>query len=108
MSKKVIEPISVITNGSMGASLTSSASTVKFMDNVSYQAVFTGSPVGSFDVQVSNDGTNWAALGLNISTANGSPQFVDVNQTGAAMIRFIYTRTSGTGTLNVIMMSKEI
>ena len=119
MSKKVIEPINVLLNGNMSGSLQSSPSTVKYMDNISYQCVFTGSPVGTFDVQVSLDNaqdgsgqekapTHWAPLGLAIPTSGGSPQFIDINQTGACQIRLIYTAVSGSGTLNVTMASKEV
>lgn len=109
MSKKVIEPINVLKDGDMSlASLTSASSTVKYMDNVSYQVSWTGAPVGVIDVELSNDGSNWSPLNLAISTAGGSPQFIDVNQTGAAMVRLTYTRNAGTGVLNVVMTAKEI
>jgi hypothetical protein len=78
------------------------------MDNVSYQAVYTGTAAGTFDVEVSHDGVNWSALGLLIPLSLGSPQFIDINQTGAAHIRFTYTRASGTGVLNVTVTAKEI
>ena len=109
MSKKVIEPSRVLTNGNMAsATLTSSPSVVKYMDNVSYQAVYTGTAAGTFDVEVSHDGVNYSPLGLAVAVSGGSPQFIDVNQTGAAYIRFTYTRVSGTGTLNVTVTAKEI
>ena len=109
MSKKVIEPSRVLINGDMSqATLTSASSVVKYMDNVSYQAVYTGTAAGTFDVEVSHDGVNYSPLGLAIPVSAGSPQFIDVNQTGAAHIRFKYTKTSGTGTLNVTVTAKEI
>jgi len=109
MSKKVIEPSRVLVNGDMSqATLVSASSVIKYMDNVSYQAVYSGSATGTFDVEVSHDGVNWSALGLLIPVSAGSPQFIDINQTGAAHVRFTYTRAAGTGTLNVTVTAKEI
>lgn len=109
MSKKVIEPSVVLKAGDMSqATLTSAASVVKYMDNISYQAVYSGTATGTFDVEVSHDGVNFSPLGLLIPVSGGSPQFIDINQTGAAQIRFKYTRTAGTGTLNVTVTAKEI
>jgi len=109
MSKKVIEPSVVLKDGDMSqATLVSASSVVKYMDNVSYQAVYTGSASGTFDVEVSHDGVNWSPLGLAVSVAAGSPQFIDVNQTGAAHIRFTYTKAAGTGSLTVTVTAKEI
>lgn len=99
----------MITNGNMFlASLVSSPTSVKYMDNVSYQAVYVGTAAGTFDVEVSHDGVNWSPLGLAVPLSGGSPQFIDVNQTGAAYTRFVYTRASGSGTLNVTVTAKEI
>ena len=109
MSKKVIEPSVVLKNGDMfQPSLVSSPTIVKYMDNVSYQAVYVGTATGTFDVEVSHDGVNWSALGLAIPLSGGSPQFIDINQTGAAQVRFKYTRAAGSGTLNVTVTAKEI
>lgn len=109
MSKKVIEPSRVLVNGDMfQPSLVSSPTVVKYMDNVSYQAVYSGTAAGTFDVEVSHDGVNWSPLGLAVPLSGGSPQFIDINQTGAAQVRFVYTRASGSGTLNVTVTAKEI
>lgn len=109
MSKKVIEPINVLKDGNMFLpSLVSAPSVVKYMDNISYQAVFVGTATGTFDVEVSHDGVNYSPLGLLIPLSAGSPQFIDVNQTGAAYVRFTYTRLAGSGTLNVTVSAKEI
>ena len=110
MSKKVIEPISVLSNGDMSGDLTSLPSTVKYMDNIAYQCVFTGSPVGTFNVEVSLDGVNYAPIsptGINVS--GGSPQFIDVNQTSASQIRCTFTAGIGsTGSLNILASAKEV
>ncbi len=89
--KNAIEPRNIAPDTDMNVgSFTSEATTVKYMDNISYQVNFSGSASGTLDVEVSNDGENYAPLGLDISTAGGSPQFIDVNQTGAAKIRLTF------------------
>lgn len=106
------------------ASLTSAITAVQMVDNVAYQIDFTGAPVGTFSVQVSinyepgrgpnsepaNPGT-WVDLTLDPAIiASGSPDtaFIDINQTGSAYIRLVYTRTSGSGTLNAMITAKAV
>lgn len=116
MSTKTLTPIPVITNGDMSlASLTSIVPPIQWEDNVGLQLVWTGSPVGTFAVQVSLDQINWATIPA--SAFNGtypvpgtttSPGYLDLNQLSASYIRVVYTRTSGTGTLNVLMAAKGV
>lgn len=115
MSKKVITPNTpVIANGDMSGNLTATPTTIQFMDNVCYQCNFTGSPVGVFNVQVSNDGVNWATIvppapnAAGFPTSAGSPVIIDVNQTSAAKSRLVYTASSGTGSLTVLVSGKEV
>ncbi len=99
-SRPIISPFSVITNVSMAASITS--------------------PVGSMSVQVSNtysqnaDGTvrnagHWTTLDLSSSTdvsGTSGNGFIDVLATAGYAIRLLYTRTSGTGTMNATIVGK--
>lgn len=114
-----------VTNGSMAANITSPVSSIEFLDNIGAQFNWTGSPVGYFQVQVSADynqdqngnvinAGNWTPIyfadtriaGTNIPTTLGSPIFVDLNQLSAPYIRIVYTRTSGSGTLNAYICAK--
>lgn len=115
-SRPFLKPFSVVTNGSMGASITSAVTIKNQLSLISYSASWTGTPTGTFSVEVSDDylenvdgsvrnaGT-WntlplsAAVSASGSTGNG---LIDV-QTGAYAIRLVYTRASGTGTLNAIV-----
>lgn len=105
MSSNIISAVTVIQNTSM----------------ISYDISWTGTaPVGVMSVQVSNtytqnaDGSvrnagNWTTLTLTSppsvsgSTGNG---FIDVALTGCFAIRLVYTRTSGTGTMNATINGK--
>lgn len=107
---------------SMGASITSEPLDIRYQDNISLQFHYTGTPTGTFDIQVSNDynkqdpsGTqnsagNWVSLGVSMTNPAGAAgdDFYDLNQMSAMWLRVVYTRTSGTGTLTVTAAGKMI
>lgn len=121
MSRPQLAPFSVITNGDMAGNLTSAVTIIQKLSMISYDISWTGSsPVGVITVQVSNsysqnaDGTvknagSWTTLALSEpadvsgNTGNG---FIDIDSTAGYAIRVIYTKTSGTGTMNVIINAK--
>ena len=122
-------PHQVITNGDMSqASITSQVTILQQKTLISYSYSWSGtSPVGTVAVQVSNDyvlspdgktvlnaGT-WNALYLNYQgsgvlsipvTGNTGNGFIDVDATAAYAIRTVYTKTSGTGTLQSFITAK--
>lgn len=126
-TRPYLAPNPVIANGSMGASITGSPTILSQKSMLSYSFSWTGStPVGTVSVQVSNDyalnadGTvktagTWNTITLNSggsavttiavsgNTGNG---FIDIEQCSAYAIRPVYTRTSGTGTMQCIAVSK--
>lgn len=121
-TKRNLKQYQVITNGDMSqSSLTSQVTNINQLDNVAYQLNWSGSPVGSFQVQVSIDynqdefgnvtnAGHWTPLALSggASTSGGSPIFINVSQIGAPWIRVVYTRTSGSGTLQAWVAAKMI
>ena len=93
----------------------------------SIQAIWTGAPVGTFQIQVSNDivplaptttnpvGPDPAALVVNWSNYTGSQvvttgmngNWTWISQLGAyKWVRLSYTATSGTGTVNANFFAK--
>ena len=120
-------PYSVITNQSMAADITSAATVLQSITGVSYALSWSGStPVGTAAVQVSNDyalnpdgsvhnaGT-WTTIELSLNgsavssipiTGNTGSGFIDVEKTMAYAIRLFYDATSGSGTLNAVIMGK--
>lgn len=130
--KSNIKQFQNITNGDMSqASVISSVTDIQFLDNIGIQLNWTGAPVGNFAIQVSADHNqdmngnvvvagNWSpilvtywtgsasATGVSIPTTVGSPIYVDLNQLSSPYIRVVYTRTSGTGTLNSFITAKEV
>lgn len=112
-----------ISSGDMSqSSLTSAVTDIRFLDNVGIQLNATGVPVGTFDVQVSADyaqdydgnvtaSGNWISVTLpsTPSVAGAAKQiYIDINQISAPYIRVVYTRTSGTGTLNAFITGKML
>jgi hypothetical protein len=123
MPKNALLKERIITSGDMSQSfITSSITGIQYLDNIGIQLNWTGTPIGSFSFQVSIDHAqdnrgnvtvvgNWVTLAVSptIAAAGTSDQaYVDINQTGATFIRVLYTKTSGTGTLNAFLSAKEV
>lgn len=112
-----------IVSGDMSlATITSSVTSIKRLDNIGIQLNWTGTPTGTFQVQISADYAqdnqgkitnvgNWIPLVLSPApAASGSAgnAYVDINQISAPWIRVVYTKTSGVGTLNGYLNGKTI
>ncbi len=120
-SRPILSPFSVITNGNMAGSLTSAVTVIQNVSMVGYTISWAGSsPVGTMSVEVSNDysqnadGTvrnagHWVALtlsgGTSVSGSTGTG-FIDIDAVSAYAIRLIYTRSSGTGTMQAVINGK--
>ncbi len=122
-SRPLLKPQAVLTAQSMAASFTSLITNVNMISILSYTLAWTGTPTGTFTVEVSNDyvptqhgvldpaantGT-WVALVLSVTVAatgaDGSA-FIDVDTMGAAWVRLKYTRDSGTGAATATIAGK--
>lgn len=112
-----------ITNGDMSQpSITSAVSSIEFLDDIGIQFVFTGTPTGTFFVQVSADyaqdslgnvtnAGNWIDIPFSetpIAAGSASSVYCDIQQMSAPWIRATYNRTSGSGTLNAFLTAKMI
>ena len=124
-AKTFIKPFKVLHNGDMSqSSLTSAITSVQGVDNIAYQFIFTGTPTGTFTIEVSADyapgvGPNsapinaghWDTLPVTpamVAAGGDGSVFLDLNQMGCPYIRVKYTRTSGAGVLDVIITAKAI
>ena len=109
-SKRNYENDEYLKDESMGVSIDGEKIDIFGMDRVGFQLAWTGTPTGTFGIDVSNDGETWIALTLDTSVvAAGAADeaFIDA-ETAARWIRLNYARTSGTGTLNVHTTAKSI
>jgi hypothetical protein len=114
----IFDPISAITNCDMTtASCTSSAIDIGRTTEFSAMATFTGNPVGTIKMQISDDivnsgslVTNWVDYSTTIQsiTTNGNFGW-NLSGVNYRWLRFVYTKTSCTAppcTLNVVFGKK--
>jgi hypothetical protein len=128
-SRPNIQKFPVIVDGDMSGSLTSTASVLPIITLGCYQYSWSGAtPVGAISVEVSNDynprpspdggkinsGT-WTAIYFTLNGAtvvNSAPLSGNTGSgviefsTSASAVRTVYTRTSGTGTLQAVINCK--
>ena len=110
----------LFTDETMDQDLTSKAIDLQRLDRASIHLIFTGTPTGEFEIQVSGDyelhadgsvknaGT-WTPLTLSQSlsaSGSGDDIFIDLTSTGVPWIRVFYDFTSGTGSLNAFLSAK--
>jgi hypothetical protein len=104
----------------MTTQVISAVTVIQNLSQIGYDVSWTGSPTGTFSVQVSNTYTqnaagavanpgNWTTLTLSAptmatgSTGNG---YIDIDAMSAYAIRLVYTPSGGTGTLNATICAK--
>lgn len=111
-----------ITAASMTGNITSAITGIEYVDNVGLELDWTGTPTGTFSVEVSisyaqdaqGNVTNagaWNALTLSPAPAAAGAAgsyYIELNQLSATWIRVKYTAGSSTGTLNGYICAKEI
>lgn len=105
----------------MAGSLTSAISNIQLTDNIGIQCnIVSADAAGTIAVQISADhqqdtegnvtvaGT-WTTITSQVIAAGApSPIYFDLNQLSAPWLRTIYTRTSGTGTLTILVTGKML
>jgi hypothetical protein len=118
-----LKPQVVVNAAAMTADVYSSPSNINGFGDVSYNLNWTGTPTGTFLVEVCNDyvpsppgvipkepqSGSWVALTLSTSvTASGSAGIaaIDIVGTSFAWIRLHYVFTSGTGALTATVAGK--
>lgn len=121
-SRTQLNPHLVITNGDMSqASIISEVTIIQKLSLASYGVSWAGtSPVGVITVEVSNDyslnssGTvsnagTWNQLPLSGTAAvsgNTGNGFIDIDAQAGYALRLVYTKTSGTGSLQATVVGK--
>lgn len=102
--------------------LTSPVVNIRFLDNIGVQLHFTGTPTGTFQVQVSGDHEqdpqgvvtvpgNWISIVLSpVPVAAGAPDdiYIDLNQLSAPWMRVLYTNSAGVGVLTGFATAKAV
>lgn len=120
--KNNLKKYAIISGASMGANVTSAVTNIEHLDNIGIQFNFSGTPTGTFQVQVSADyaqdmngnvqnAGNWVPLALPsnpVASGSAGVVYIDMTQLSAPWIRAVYTKTSGTGTLDAFIVGKMI
>ncbi len=120
-SRPQLSPYKVITDGDMSGNLTSKVTIIDKLSLMSYAISWVGTtPVGTITVEVSNDylqnadgsvknaGT-WNTLPLSATTdisGNTDNGFIDIELNAGYAMRLVYTRASGTGSMQATLASK--
>jgi hypothetical protein len=128
-SRPLITPnlLSPLIDGeSMAANITSRPTYINQLPGISYDLVWTGNPVGTIEVQVSNtysqdalgnvtNAGSWNTLPTSAfsgtypsPTGTASNGFLDLVGTQAAWVRLVYVAASGAGTLTVVPAAKVL
>lgn len=113
------DPEKVVVDGDMGqATITSEFVPIRRYDLISFHVIWTGSPVGVFTVEASDneeDASSFVALEMDvypntsIRTDNSeNPFLIKIDVCPYRGIRLKYTRESGSGTLNVFAAAKKL
>lgn len=117
------DPVTILSAGNMAdATVVSSGIDMQQMFGGSIQAVFTGSPVGTLTLEVSNDivyqipggGANLAAGVTTWTTYTGSSQAISaagdftyiLADSNFRFLRLKYTKSSGTGSITATFSGK--
>lgn len=116
----------IINAVSMATTITGPATIIQRLPGISYDVSWTGTPTGTFSVQVSNtvvlgpngaisQAGNWNTLpsGAFVGTlpapsGSSGNGFIDVIGTEAYAVRLVYTAASGAGNLTVVAAAKVL
>lgn len=96
----------------MSEDLVSSSVDVRELSGINIQLEYTGAPVGTFTLQASNDRINpvpqtWNTIPFSATPITSAGEYMlNVDSSYYGWIRVLYTRTSGTGTLNIKIVGK--
>lgn len=99
----------LIEDADMASSFVSEHITLAQRGGFSIHAVFTGSPVGSLYISVSINAIDWTLLPNSTQSISAAGDvFYNVKDVTFLMARLHYTATSGTGTLDAFVSTKEV
>lgn len=123
-AKTILKPYRILAAADMSVDIVGPITAIQMTDNIAYQFIFTGAPVGTFNIQVSLDyepgrspnsepanAGHWDNLTITpamVAAGTDGSIFADLNQLGSAYIRATYTATSGTGSLDIWVTGKSV
>lgn len=102
-------PTVIVSAASMTSTVTSPWIPILGVSNIDCQPLWTGTPNGTFAVNISQDQLSPDPLTLSaVITASGSPGHGSIELTGLAspFFQIVYTPSSSTGTLTITCFAK--
>ena len=104
----------IISAADMSSSFSSDAILLDQIYGYSFQAVFTGTPNGVFKLQCSNDDVKSSSSVVGWSDVGSSSQaisaagdlFYNIDAAHYKWVRIVYTRSSGSGSCDVVYFAK--
>lgn len=91
----------------MAANIISPASDLAKTDGYSVQAVWTGSPVGTIKLQVSDDSIHFFDYPSSTTAVSGAGSVLwEITTAFYSHVRIVFTFSSGSGTLNARILGK--
>lgn len=107
VAPKIDEQKQIFTDGDMSGTIISLEVPLLAFRSLSVQAIWTGTPTGNLQLEVSNDGSTWAAEGSSVATgaAAGDSMFT-ATVAPWQRARLVFTFSAGTGVLNAFAIAK--
>lgn len=92
-----------LTNQSLATTFTSGSFSVGSFDRIGLQCVVTSAASlnGSLQLQISVDGASWVNLGTATALTVDTVFVTELQNPYYNFVRYVYTATAGSGTLNV-------
>ena len=100
-----------IDGGDMSGNLTSVATDIRWLDNMVLYLAWTGTPTGTFKVQVSPDNSTWFDLNVippPAASGLAGNHRVSLHQLPDPYVRVTYVAASGSGTLTSKIAGKML
>jgi len=109
MARPSQHQVNYINAGDMSSDVTGTSQDTEFQEVLSFQFVWTGTPTGTIDIELSNDGSTWTPAGLSGSDPAGSAGNAILEiETASKYARAVYSSTSGSGSLSVHYSAKSL
>jgi len=105
--KSILEPYSIVTAGDMSANITSPDTSVKNLDQITYEIVWSGIGVNG-EIQVQTQVKDvWQTIDLPVIPVdvNAGNHLITINAASHFQkLRIVYNRTGGTGSMTVTII----
>lgn len=109
MSRIATKTIELFKVDDMSGNIASDIIPTQYESNIGIQLLFTGSPIGSFTIDASNDSTNWESMTFSegaIAVSGAGSHALSIKGFGFKYLRVVYVFSSGTGSLSGTLTAK--